>query len=160
MSREFTTSVVALKPFGRAARRSHKVRRPGGVVVGRVDGLDEDGNPLVTFARNPAGRPVAARSIVAVSPGDVGRDAVLAFERGNRRKPLVMGLIRDAQPAAAHVTVDGQTLELSGRRQIVLRCGRASITLTRAGKVLIRGAYLLSRSSGANRIKGGSVQIN
>ena len=30
----------------------------------------------------------------------------------------------------------------------------------RAGKVLIRGAYLLSRSSGVNRIKGGSVQIN
>ena len=41
-----------------------------------------------------------------------------------------------------------------------LRCGKASITLTRAGKVLIRGAYLLSRSSGVNRIKGGSVQIN
>ena len=28
------------------------------------------------------------------------------------------------------------------------------------GKVLIRGTYLLSRSSGVNRIKGGSVQIN
>ena len=44
--------------------------------------------------------------------------------------------------------------------EIVLRCGEASITLTRAGKVLIRGTYLLSRSSGVNRIKGGSVQIN
>ena len=32
--------------------------------------------------------------------------------------------------------------------------------LTRAGKVLIQGAYLLSRSTGVNRIKGGSVQIN
>ena len=44
--------------------------------------------------------------------------------------------------------------------QIVLRCGEASITLTRAGKVLIRGAYVLSRSSGTNRIQGGSVEIN
>jgi hypothetical protein len=34
------------------------------------------------------------------------------------------------------------------------------LTLTHAGKVLIRGAYVLSRSSGVNRIKGGSVQIN
>ena len=33
-------------------------------------------------------------------------------------------------------------------------------TLTRAGKILIRGAYLLARSSGVNRIQGGSVQIN
>ena len=44
--------------------------------------------------------------------------------------------------------------------EIELRCGKASLILTRAGKVLIRGAYLLSRSSGVNRIKGGSVQIN
>ena len=42
----------------------------------------------------------------------------------------------------------------------MLRCGKASITLTREGKVLIKGAYLSSRSSGVNRIKGGSVQIN
>ena len=41
-----------------------------------------------------------------------------------------------------------------------MRCGEASITLTRAGKVLIRGAYVLSRSSGANRIKGAAVEIN
>jgi len=44
--------------------------------------------------------------------------------------------------------------------QLVLRCGRASITLTAAGKVLIEGAYVSSRSTGVNRIKGGSVQIN
>ena len=49
---------------------------------------------------------------------------------------------------------------LTAEHEIVLRCGKASLTLTRAGKVLIRGTYLLSRSSGVNRIKGGSVQIN
>jgi hypothetical protein len=42
----------------------------------------------------------------------------------------------------------------------VLHCGKASITLTRAGKVIIRGEYVLARSSGVNRIVGGSVQIN
>ena len=31
---------------------------------------------------------------------------------------------------------------------------------TKAGKVILGGAYVLSRSSGVNRIKGGSVQIN
>jgi hypothetical protein len=44
--------------------------------------------------------------------------------------------------------------------QLVLRCGKASITLTAAGKVLIEGAYVSSRSSGALRLKGGSIQLN
>jgi hypothetical protein len=41
-----------------------------------------------------------------------------------------------------------------------LRCGESSIVLTRAGKVLIKGNYVLSRSRGANRIKGAYVDIN
>ena len=51
-------------------------------------------------------------------------------------------------------------LELTAEREIVLRCGKASITLTRAGKILLRGAYIFSRSTGVNKIKGGSVQLN
>lgn len=42
----------------------------------------------------------------------------------------------------------------------MLRCGKASITLTRSGKIILRGTYISSRSSGVIRIKGGSVQIN
>jgi hypothetical protein len=49
---------------------------------------------------------------------------------------------------------------MTAREQLVLRCGAASITLTRDGKVLIQGAYVSHRSSGVMRIKGGSVQIN
>jgi len=47
----------------------------------------------------------------------------------------------------------------NAEEEIVLCYGKASITLTRAVKVLIRGAYLLNRSSGVNRIKGGSDQL-
>jgi hypothetical protein len=65
------------------------------------------------------------------------------------------------QPDAIRdITIDGKTLTFDADEQIVLRCGKASITLTKAGKIIIRGAYLLNRSSGVNRIKGGSVQIN
>src|SRR5262245_27299472 len=53
-----------------------------------------------------------------------------------------------------------ERLELVADREIVLRCGEASITLTRAGKIILRGTYVLSRSSGVNKIKGGSIQIN
>ena len=58
------------------------------------------------------------------------------------------------------VFVDGKRVEIEGREQVVLKCGESSITLTRAGKVMIRGKYILNRSSGVNRILGGSVQVN
>ncbi|TQV76393.1 hypothetical protein FLL45_00040 [Aliikangiella marina] len=56
--------------------------------------------------------------------------------------------------------VDGNRVVLEGKDEIVLKCGEASITLTKSGKILIRGKYLLNRSSGVNRIMGGSVQVN
>ena len=58
------------------------------------------------------------------------------------------------------VSLDGERLTLTADKEIVLRCGKASVTLTRAGKIIIRGAYLSNRSSGVNKIKGASVQIN
>lgn len=58
------------------------------------------------------------------------------------------------------VRVDGKRVVIEGQEEIVLTCGESSITLTKAGKILIRGKYLLSRSSGVNRILGGSVQVN
>lgn len=72
----------------------------------------------------------------------------------------------DAAPGTAvtrrgqTVTVDGERVVLNGAKQVELRCGEASIVLTAAGKILIRGTYVLSRSSGANRIKGAFVDIN
>jgi hypothetical protein len=62
------------------------------------------------------------------------------------------------QPVA--VQADGDRYEISAEREIVLRCGDSSITLTRAGKVIIKGNYILSRSTGYNKIKGAAIDIN
>jgi len=56
--------------------------------------------------------------------------------------------------------LDGERMVFEAKKEIVLKCGESSITLTKAGKILIKGKYLLNRSSGVNRIVGGSVQIN
>jgi hypothetical protein len=56
--------------------------------------------------------------------------------------------------------IDGERRVIEAEREIVLRCGDASITLTRAGKVIIRGTYILSRSSGYNRMKGAAIDLN
>ncbi len=56
--------------------------------------------------------------------------------------------------------VDGDRYLIRAEREIVLQCGDSSITLTRAGKVLIKGNYVVSYSTGYNRIKGATVDIN
>ena len=133
-------------------------------VIGDLRSLDVTGVPLVDFTCNPHGDPIAAQSIVPVSSSHVGNKVLLLFENGEPGKPIIVGLIkpptRAEPPKPVEVKLDGEQLVFSAGKEIVLRCGKASITLTRAGKILIRGAYLLSRSSGVNRIKGGSVQIN
>jgi Domain of unknown function (DUF6484) len=148
--------------------------RLDGVVIGMLVEFNAAGEPLVEFPANPAGNYIPARSAMGVGKTEIGREVALLFERGDPYKPIIMGLIqhpegvqvtapehtRSEQPNPFEADIDGERLVFNAKKEIVLRCGKASITLTRAGKVLIRGAYLLSRSSGVNRIKGGSVQIN
>lgn len=138
-----------------------------GVVVGVLLAITDGGNtPLVGFGA-PGEAAWPARSIVDLHGAHVGCSVVLQFESGDPSRPIVMGVLRgDAgwplpgRPAQVEVDADGQRLVVSAKEQLVLRCGKASITLTRAGKVLLEGTYVLSRSSGVNRIKGGSVQLN
>lgn len=66
----------------------------------------------------------------------------------------------DGLPAVDNVEVDGKKVTIEGRDSVVLKCGESSITLTKAGKIMIRGKYILNRSAGVNRIMGGSVQVN
>lgn len=147
---------TAVRPTAPARRR--KKALPG-LRLGRLVLMDAAGTPGVEFRGQD--RPVAARSTVPLRHEDVGRDIVLFLDEGDPRRPVILGLLE--APGAANV-VDVRSaagrVVLSADREIVLQCGKASLTLTRAGKVLIRGAYISSRSSGVQRIKGGSVLIN
>lgn len=123
-----------------------RVRKIRDVVIGVL--VDKD---RVDFPGHSSDDPLSARFLVPVPSNAAGREVALAFEGGDPRKPIVLGFLRDAA---------SDRLDISAGSEIVIRCGKAEITLTKAGKVLIRGAYVSSRSSGANKIKGGSVQIN
>jgi hypothetical protein len=63
-------------------------------------------------------------------------------------------------PRELEVLVDGKRVVVEADRELVLKCGNASITLTRAGKIILRGTHLVSRSSGSNRVQGTQVRIN
>ena len=129
---------------------------------GLILAFSETGAPLVEFSGNSLDMPVPARSVVPLRANDVGAEVLLVFDDGDPTRPIIVGVMQTLSPeqSAPQITVDGKSLLVSGEREIVLRCGNASITLTHTGKVLIRGAYVLSRSTGANHVKGASVQIN
>lgn len=153
-----------------AAPAQTRAFQPSDVVIGILVGIDDSGTPLVVYPGSPSDVGLAARATIALDRDEIGCEVALLFENGDTCRPLIIGRIRHPQkpankpsesaPAPATAQIDGEVLTFNAEKEIVLRCGRASITLTRAGKVLIRGSYLLSRSSGANRIKGGSIQLN
>lgn len=138
------------------------------IVVGRLIGMMNEGRTaLVLFSGQDGTAGVPARSVVDLHASHIGSEVVLAFEAGDTGRPIIMGVLRNGdgwpagdRPGQVEADVDGERLIVSAKEQLVLRCGKASITLTKAGKVVIQGTYMLSRSSGVNLIKGGAVQIN
>jgi hypothetical protein len=139
-----------------------------GVRVGILIGLTDEGRtPLVIYPGQVGSAAVTARATLDLHGAHVGRSVVLMFEDEDPRRPIIMGCLAQQEGAAmqtraaqVEVDTDGERLLVTAKEQLVLRCGKATITLTKAGKVLIQGTYVSSRSSGVNRIKGGSVQLN
>jgi hypothetical protein len=138
------------------------------VVTGELVAITEDGStPLVVFAGQRGSAAVRARTVVDLRGPHIGQAVVLMFEDADPGRPIVMGVLRGAAgwpledaPGQVQVDADGERMIVSAKEELVMRCGRASITLTRSGKVLIRGTHVLSRSSGVNRLKGGAVLLN
>jgi hypothetical protein len=89
------------------------------------------------------------------------------FEEGDPARPIIVGCIRQPGdrslpelPGQVEVDADGERLVVTATHGLVLRCGKASITLSPEGKIVVRGTHVVTQASGLNRIRGGSVQIN
>jgi hypothetical protein len=150
-----------------------------GHVIGRIVAVSEEEQATVDFPGNPGG-PVLARSILDAAAAPlaergalVGTKVVLLFEDGDPALPIICGVVSDRlrpkasvpvvkleKGAVRDVLVDGRQLVFDAEQQILLRCGKSSVLLRRDGKVVVRGTNLLSRSSGPNKIKGGSIDLN
>ena len=159
---EISTTETSESILARLDMGAEHSERIDGVVVGKLVGFDSTGAPRVDFQPNPSQSPVSTRSTVPLTREDAGNEVALLFEQGDPRKPMIIGLMwsPDAKPNPLNIRADSKRVEIKAEHEIVLRCGEASLTLTKAGKIVLRGKYVLSRSSGVNRIKGGSVQIN
>jgi hypothetical protein len=147
--------------------------------IGHIVAIDEQDEATVDFPGNGAG-PIRARSLLdapapaLADPAElIGARVLLIFENGDPRLPIICGIVRDRlrpkasvpvvqldQQALRDVIVDGRQLVFDAEQQILLRCGKSSVLLRRDGKVVVRGTNLLSRSSGPNKIKGASIDLN
>jgi hypothetical protein len=142
---------------------------PAGVTTARLHGFDLDERPLIGSLLQLPGEILTARSAVPLWRAMVGSEVVVALESGDPLRPIILGVVQQQsnplpeQPEAVRqvaIQADGERYVVTAEREIVLRCGDASITLTRAGKVIIKGNYILSRSTGYNKIKGAALDIN
>ena len=162
---------------------AHATAAGATVKIGYLAPGSKPGAVVVDFDGNTAGL-LSARSIVALDEVAIRsalisrQPVVLLFENGDPSLPIIMGLVPPdpgavllgtllQSPAAAptpakptEARVDGKRVVLEGEQEVVLRCGDASITLRRDGKLVLRGAYIETTATGLNRIRGGSVKIN
>jgi hypothetical protein len=140
-----------------------------GAVIGTLHGFDLEDRPLLANLKELPGQIVTARTTVCLRREMIGSAALILYEAGEPSLPIIVGTLQ--QPGSPEepkheigrcvsVKADDERYEITAEREIVLRCGDSSITLTRAGKVIIKGKYIISRSSGYNKIKGAAVDIN
>lgn len=126
---------------------------PTALYVGRLVGTMAEGRVLVQVA---GGTESFSASVDGASdPATLARaqqegSAVVVMAGADGLH--VVGLLQSFSPPARQ--------EISASDQVVLRSGAASLTLTAAGKVLLRGAYVSSWSNGVNRIVGRSVRLD
>lgn len=98
---------------------------------------------------------------------------ILVFENGNLSLPFILGVIGDDKQLTDRLheiekqddrqdnkELEADTLMLSGKKEVILQCGKGSITLREDGKIIIKGVEVVSRASQANKIKGSTVCVN
>ncbi|CAM4199619.1 DUF6484 domain-containing protein [Serratia silvae] len=134
--------------------------------LGRLIAFNEHQCPIVEVNAEQLSQPLEARSCVKLSPSQLGAEVILLMTGENN--PVITGVI-EADPVELDITplsppnlltVDGHAISLKAAERISIQCGETSITLTKEGKITLRGKYLLSRAKKANRIQGGSVELN
>ena len=142
--------------------------------VGRIVGIDGEGRPLLSIDGDREYRVARSLMQLPAAPADFDGlpDVAIAFEGGDRDLPLIVGWIHDRlvsgtpEPSPTQETtkreavIDARRVTFRADNEIVLECGASSIVLTKDGHIVIKGAHVVSRSSGVNKIKGATVNIN
>lgn len=144
--------------------------------IGTLAGTNRQGEILVMVDGEG---PYPARMLSGISRDELvrhdqrGRELLLVFDKGDRERPVIVGLMADPleellsleiagekKEEPRDLLIDGRQITIEAEDEVVLKCGKGSIQIRKDGKIIIKGTDLLSRSSGPQRIRGASVNIN
>ncbi len=141
--------------------------------TGHLTGIDDEGR-LLFRPEGSMDDPIAVAIGLPVADGTLVKAArqqsrAMVVRTGDTpARWVLVGLVRErlstqavtARPGQLEVAMDGETLRLTAERDIVLKCGEASLTLRKDGKIVLSGTNVLTASRGPNRIKGASIALN
>jgi hypothetical protein len=135
--------------------------------VGELLALSQDGRTAYVGQPEQPDQPaVAAETTVDLHARHIGQRVVVLLPSAPAQRGVVIGVVSPlgwptgTAPQGVDVVANGQRLVVSAQREVVLRCGQASLTLREDGCIELRGTSILTHAEGANRIRGGSVQLN
>jgi hypothetical protein len=73
-----------------------------------------------------------------------------------RSRGCLLGVV---EPYARHPATP-KRIAIEATDRIELVCGESSLTMSKEGKVVLKGEQIVSRAKGVNKIKGAAVKIN
>ncbi len=152
---------------GSASRTDAVIPTPiPSVHIATITAIRADGMPMLSMNKS-ASVPAAVLAHLTADQMSAafaaGTQVLVNVIDGDAARPIIVGFLGKVTASPRHAIVakvDGRRVELTGQDEVVLTCGKASITLTKEGRIILRGSYIASSSAGVNRITGGSVQIN
>ncbi|WP_157652788.1 DUF6484 domain-containing protein [Burkholderia ubonensis] len=144
------------------------------LILGTIVNVGPNHGVWIDYVDNPDGAPLVAICAANITAADVGREVVLAFAQGDPGQPIVLGLLRrhevdnqvesgtgihSAVPTAGSAA-DASHVCLEAAEAMTLRCGRASLTLNKDGRVIVRGMNVATYADGTLRLRGAVVELN
>jgi len=139
-------------------------------VIGQLKQSQKNGELLVECN---GCEPKPARLLASMNRSELqkkagyGQEVLVVFAHDNPDEPVIVGVMGNILEETVYME-DGHSDALADRERVVIRaekevvlaCGDSSITLTRDGRIVVRGREILSRASGSNKIKGSHIEFN
>lgn len=123
----------------------------------RLVGIDNQGYRVIDGGDASA---ITAASLVELNIEDLGASVLVVRWTGSDRA-IILGIIHEKpKDTSLSASVEGDIVRIRAERNLVLQCGKASVTLDANGAIKVKGEKITSAAKGRHNIRGGSVHLN